>query len=40
MCEQLEPPQVREPIEWSLPIGITGPTRVPLQVVLRSPRGA
>jgi cytochrome P450 len=40
MCEQLEPPQVREPIEWSLPIGITGPTRVPLQVVPRSPLGA
>jgi cytochrome P450 len=28
----LEVPEVREPIEWSLPIGINGPTRVPLRV--------
>ncbi len=32
LCQQLDPPQVREPIEWSLPIGINGPTRVPLRV--------
>jgi cytochrome P450 len=32
MCEHLEPPEVREPIEWGPPIGINGPTRVPLRV--------
>lgn len=38
MCEQLEPPQLRGPVDWALPIGITGPTRVPLRVTPRSSR--
>jgi len=25
-------PEVREPIEWSVPIGINGPTRMALRV--------
>jgi cytochrome P450 len=28
----LEVPEVREPIEWDLPVGINGPTRMPLRV--------
>lgn len=33
---RLAPPEVREPIEWSVPIGINGPTRLPLRVRART----
>lgn len=36
LCEHLEPPVLREPASWALPIGITGPTRVPLRVRART----
>lgn len=39
LCQHLRPPQVREPIEWDLPIGINGPTRVPLAVAPRPSAG-
>lgn len=32
LCERLAPPEVRAPIEWGPPIGINGPTCVPLRV--------
>lgn len=36
LTTNMAPPEVRESIEWGLPIGITGPTRVPLRVRPRS----
>jgi hypothetical protein len=35
LCTGLEVPEVTAPIEWDLPIGINGPTRVPLRVEAR-----
>lgn len=39
LCEQLEAPVLRDAVTWGLPIGITGPTRVPLRVRARAAIG-
>ncbi|MBX3287365.1 MAG: cytochrome P450, partial [Actinobacteria bacterium] len=36
LTSHLAPPALAAPVEWGLPIGITGPTRVPLLVRARS----
>lgn len=36
MTDALEVPELAAPIEWSLPVGINGPTRVPLRVRARA----